>query len=126
MPWPWGLCRGGRGRGRCSLVVVLMAVAILRHFSLRSASLRFCASTVLPILSSSVMPVRPACRESISAASSIHRRSRLCGRRLVAERIDDRVDRRDTVDSSEVKVLSDRAETFRLGGRMKPPGSEDE
>jgi hypothetical protein len=40
--------------------------------------------------------------------------------------MDDRVDRRETVDNSEVYVLSDRAETFRLGGRMKPPGSDDE
>lgn len=45
---------------------------------------------------------------------------------MATERIDDRVDRRDTVDSSEVNVLSDRAETLRLGGRMKPPGSDDE
>ncbi len=45
---------------------------------------------------------------------------------MVTERIEERVDRRDMVDSSEVKVLSDRTETFRLGGRMKPPGSEDE
>jgi hypothetical protein len=45
---------------------------------------------------------------------------------LVAERIDDRVERREMVDSSDEYVLSDRAETFRLGGRMKPPGSDDE
>jgi hypothetical protein len=107
-------------------MALLTGMAILRHFSERSASLRFWASSSLPILSSSEMPVRPACRESISEASSIQRRSRLWGRRLVAERIEERVERRDTDDSSEAYVLSERADTLRLGGRMKPPGNDVE
>jgi hypothetical protein len=44
----------------------------------------------------------------------------------VADRIDDRVDRREMFDRSDEYVLSDRAETFRLGGRMNPPGSDVE
>lgn len=40
--------------------------------------------------------------------------------------MDERADRAETLDSSEVYVLSDRAETFLLGGRMKPPGSDVE
>jgi hypothetical protein len=50
----------------------------------------------------------------------------LWGRWFVAERIDDRVERREMADSSDVYVLRDRAENLRLGGRMKPPGSDDE
>lgn len=40
--------------------------------------------------------------------------------------MEDRVDRRETVDRSDAYVFSDRAETLRLGGRMKPPGSDVE
>lgn len=35
----------------------------------------------------------------------------------MAERMDDRVDRRESVDNSDVYVFRDRAETFLLGGR---------
>lgn len=44
----------------------------------------------------------------------------------MAERIDDRVERREAPDWSDVYVFSDRAETFLLGGRTKPPGRDDE
>jgi hypothetical protein len=40
--------------------------------------------------------------------------------------MDDRVDRCEAIDISDVYVFSDRAETFLLGGRMKPPGSDAE
>ena len=43
----------------------------------------------------------------------------------MADRIEDRVDRLERVENSELKVLSDRVDTFLLGGRMCPLGLDE-